>query len=190
MGGNRRRAGLDVYSEFRRRVAARLGEVETRAIPGTNDGRIVALEISGSRPLLSALEDDRHFCRDTRYGRTLHPGRPSFREVDRKPGLHLSIGPGRQMTVHLDLAAPAVRTTPDGRCVYERKRAFRHLLIDVLPLLLPGRRPPKPQRAAARRAPPRLPGAWEPVLRLALPATALFTTLILRRHSTARRTLR
>lgn len=83
--------------------------------------------------LLEALITSPRLCRDTATGGMLHPGRISFRELP--GGLHISLGPGNRIYMHVDGVSPAVGATSGGRCVYERARAAAHFRRDVLSVL-------------------------------------------------------
>lgn len=113
--------------------------LEALVLVRPHHGRSLIFRSVGNRQLIDALERSGDFCRDTRVGGVLHPGRLSFRQINRTPGLHITLEPKDRLTAHLDLAAPAAGPGPDGRCVYRRSRALRHVLVDVLPLVTTGR---------------------------------------------------
>ena len=111
------------------------GYLEAQVLVRPHHGRSVIFRSAGNRALVDALERSGDFCRDTRVGGVLHPGRLSYRQINRTPGLHITLEPKDRLTAHLDLAAPATGHASDGRCVYRRSRAVKHVLIDVLPLV-------------------------------------------------------
>lgn len=98
-------------------------------------GRSMMFRSAGNRALVDALERGGDFCRDTRVGGALHPGRLSYRQTNRTPGLHIIFEPKDRLTAHLDVAAPATGRASDGRCVYRGSRAARHVLLDLLPMV-------------------------------------------------------
>jgi hypothetical protein len=80
------------------------------------------------------------FGLDSFWGRILHPAKVSLREISDGSSLHVVIGRGNRVTVHLDSICPAEAGTRRGRLRYTARRVARHVRRDVLPLLLPHRR--------------------------------------------------
>jgi hypothetical protein len=103
-------------------------------VPPTR-GRSVFYESLGNEAFYQRLKDHGDFCRDTQLGGALHPRRPSFREVNRAPSLHISLERHDRLAVHLDRSGPAVGRSPNGGCIYERSRAAKHMREDVFPSL-------------------------------------------------------
>ena len=99
-------------------------------------GRSVVFETVGNAALQEALQRRSDFCRDSKLGGVLHPGGPSFRELNGVPGLHISFHPFEQAAIHVDHMSPAVAANSEGTCIYDRSRAARHIGQDVLPSLV------------------------------------------------------
>lgn len=130
-----RRRFLRQSLALRRRLGASgLGEhVHGLVLQRPPWGRSIVLQSHGPEELLRALERSPRFCRDRRLGRALHPRGISFREIDSRPRLHLTVGEDGLLTVHLDESAPATGVKPDGTCAYSNYRTARHLWLDVTP---------------------------------------------------------
>lgn len=114
------------HSELARHLGAML-------VPGPAVGRSLLYSTRGNLPLLDVLARSRRFCRDTAVGGMLHPARISFREVRRRPGLHITLEPYDRISVHVDHETPAVGRKADGSCRYTSLRTLRHIWRDVLP---------------------------------------------------------
>ena len=91
------------------------------------------------------------FCRDTRGGGLLHRGVISVREIANGPGLHLSLGDNNRIYVHIDKVSPAVGTTADGACRYDRARSLSHMRREVFPLVMRFHRSSSPENKSHRQ---------------------------------------
>jgi hypothetical protein len=56
--------------------------------------------------VFAELAENGHFFRDSRMGRIFHPGKISLREVCSKDSLHVSVGAGNRVSVHVDRYSP------------------------------------------------------------------------------------
>jgi hypothetical protein len=88
-----------------------------------------ALQLEGAAgcDLISALEADTRFRRDTFLGGILHPGRTSFRELSATDSLHVLIQ-GTRVTAHVDEISPLV-VRPNGTHRYAWGRVVAHNLL-------------------------------------------------------------
>lgn len=77
--------------------------------------------------LIQALEADRRFRRDNRWGGILHPGKISFREISLTDSLHILIKDDR-VSAHVDEISPLV-VAPDGSCRYSWSRILAHSIV-------------------------------------------------------------
>lgn len=81
--------------------------------------------------LVRAVEQSGRFRRDTRLGAIFHPGRISLREVAPSNSLHISIGQGNRVSVHIDRYSPLSSNQTDGRCRYSLPRIAAHNLTGI-----------------------------------------------------------
>ena len=81
-------------------------------------------------PIFGGLEASGGFHRDSRLGRLLHPGKVSLREVSGADSLHISVGEGNRLSVHVDRVCP-VAVDRSGRRRYAPLRVAAHLVADV-----------------------------------------------------------
>ncbi|MFN2608811.1 MAG: hypothetical protein ABR511_13130 [Acidimicrobiales bacterium] len=79
--------------------------------------------------LISALDADDRFHRDTGLGTIYHRGKASFREVSATDSLHLVID-GNRLTAHVDRISPLKRR-PDGTVRYSVARGVVHNLSGI-----------------------------------------------------------
>lgn len=80
--------------------------------------------------LLTALEADRRFRRDSLLGGMLHPGKISYREVSPTDSLHILID-GNKVSAHVDDVSP-LRVRPDGTTRYAWGRVVAHNLLVLI----------------------------------------------------------
>ncbi len=91
-----------------------------------------ALQLEGAAgcDLISALEADARFWRDTFLGGIFHPGRTSFREVSPTDSLHVLIQ-GTRVTAHVDEISPLVMGA-NGTHHYAWGRVVAHNLLVLI----------------------------------------------------------
>lgn len=105
-----------------------------------------------NRAFLADLLSRDRFCRDTPRGGMLHRGQISVREITDGPGLHLSLADDNRIYVHFDRVSPAVGSTSDGTCLYDRSRFLAHIRREVFPLVISSYRPAQGESKNQRRA--------------------------------------
>lgn len=88
------------------------------------------LEEAAGCDLMSALEADARFRRDTFLGGIFHPGRTSFREVSPTDSLHVLIQ-GARVTAHVDEISPLVMGA-NGTHHYAWRRVVAHNLLVLI----------------------------------------------------------
>lgn len=93
----------------------------------------VAVAQSGEAPggLISALEANASFRRDSFWGGILHPGKVSFREVSLTDSLHILIDGSGDVSAHVDDVSP-LRVRPDGSSRYAWGRVLAHNVLVVV----------------------------------------------------------
>jgi hypothetical protein len=100
-------------------------------------GRSVVFSTAGNRLVEDAVVRAHRFCRDSRVGGVLHPGRRSLREIG-PTSLHVILERGDRLSVHVDRSGPAVGARADGGCIYDHRRTAGHIRQDVLSSLRRG----------------------------------------------------
>ena len=80
--------------------------------------------------LVTALDGDHRFRRDSVFGGIFHPGAISFREVSATNSLHVVIR-GDRVSAHVDEVSPLV-VSPDGSRRYAWGRVVAHNLLVLL----------------------------------------------------------
>jgi tetratricopeptide (TPR) repeat protein len=105
-----------------------------------------------NRAFLEELLATGRFCRDSPRGGILHRGLVSVREITDGPGLHLSLSEDNRIYVHIDNFSPAVESTTDHTCRYDRLRSLAHMRGEVFPLVARSYRPGPAESKNARRA--------------------------------------
>jgi hypothetical protein len=75
---------------------------------------------------LDQLVASGRFCRDTRGGRIFHWRGLSVREVSRVDSLHLTVGPDRRLSTHVDRVSPLAVAKTAGRCRYSPVHVIAH----------------------------------------------------------------
>lgn len=93
---------------------------------------LVAGHDGGDAPhrLISALDANPRFRRDSLLGGVFHPGKISYRETSPTDSLHILIS-GDQVSAHVDEISP-LRVRPDGSCSYAWGRVLAHNLLAML----------------------------------------------------------
>lgn len=88
-------------------------------------------EATRNGDLAGALRSNLYFCRDTKIGRSQHPGEITWRQVVQTgtEGLHVGVSNNR-MSAHLDVLAPVSGRDPDGTCRYAAAEILPHLIRD------------------------------------------------------------
>ncbi|MDQ6927227.1 MAG: HAD-IB family hydrolase [Actinomycetota bacterium] len=101
--------------------------------------------------LIGELEATGRFHRDSRLGAMFHPGKVSLREVSPTESLHITIGPDKRASAHVDRHSP-LRSTRRGRYRYSPARVAMHNLSGASANLvrLLGRPTARRARRAAR----------------------------------------
>ena len=105
-----------------------------------------------NRAFLDDLLSKGRFCRDSPGGGLLHRGLISLREITDGPSLHLSLSDDNRIYVHVDRVSPAVGSTSDGTCRYDRLRSLAHMRREVFPLVMRSYRPAFDETKNERRA--------------------------------------
>lgn len=105
-----------------------------------------------NRAFLQDLLATGRFCRDTPGGGLLHRGQISVREITNGPSLHLSLAGNSRIYVHIDRVSPAIGSTAEGTCRYDRMRSLSHMRREVFPLAMRFHRPSSPESKILRRA--------------------------------------
>jgi tetratricopeptide (TPR) repeat protein len=105
-----------------------------------------------NRAFLHDLLATGRFCRDTPGAGLLHHGQISVREITNGPGLHLSLADNNRIYVHIDRVCPAVGTTAEGTCRYDRMRSLSHMRREVFPLVMRSHHTKFPENKRLRRA--------------------------------------
>lgn len=72
------------------------------------------------------------FCRDTPLGGILHPGVVSLREITDGDSLHVCIGAGDTVSVHIDRFSPVAGARPDGCCRYSVRAVASHVATHLI----------------------------------------------------------
>lgn len=80
--------------------------------------------------LMTALDKDGRFHRDSWAGAILHPGKVSYREVSPVDSLHILID-GNHVSAHVDDVSPLV-VRPDGTIRYAWGRVVAHNVAHVV----------------------------------------------------------
>lgn len=80
--------------------------------------------------LITALEDNPRFHRDSVLGGIFHLGQMSFREISPVESLHIVIR-GDRVSAHVDDVSPLV-VRPDGSCRYAWGRVLAHNLLVMM----------------------------------------------------------
>lgn len=93
---------------------------------------LVAGHDGGDAPhrLISALDANPRFRRDSLLGGVFHPGKISYRETSPTDSLHILIS-GDQVSAHVDEISP-LRVRPDGSSHYAWGRVLAHSLLVVM----------------------------------------------------------
>jgi hypothetical protein len=86
---------------------------------------------TGRCDLISALDANRSFRRDSFWGGVLHPGKVSYREVSPTDSLHILIDGAGNVSAHVDDISP-LRVRADGSCRYAWGRVAAHNLLVVI----------------------------------------------------------
>ena len=84
--------------------------------------------------VFAGLVETGRFFRDSRLGGMFHPGKVSLREVCRKDSLHVSIGEGNRVSVHVDRYSPLAERMRANRSGYSPVRVVVHnagVLLDL-----------------------------------------------------------
>jgi hypothetical protein len=82
--------------------------------------------------------DNVKLCVDEPEGALLHPGTTSMREISTVDSLHITVGPGNHVSLHIDSVSPTSGRKPGGRCEYDPTRSAAHIGREVIPLGIPG----------------------------------------------------
>lgn len=104
--------------------------------------------------LLRELEESGRFRRDTRMGSMFHRGQVSLREVSPTHSLHITIGKGNRVSVHVDRYSPLASTQPEQRARYALHRVAAHNVTGLaadLAGLIPGGRSRRERADGDRR---------------------------------------
>ena len=81
--------------------------------------------------MISALETNASFRRDSFWGGILHPGKVSFREIAATESLHILIDGSGDVSAHVDDVSP-LRLRADGSCRYAWGRVLAHNVLVVI----------------------------------------------------------
>ena len=76
--------------------------------------------------VFAGLTEGGRFFRDSRMGRIFHPGKLSLREVCSKDSLHVSVGAGNRVSVHVDRYSPLAARMQGNRIRYSPVRVLVH----------------------------------------------------------------
>ena len=76
--------------------------------------------------VFAGLSETGRFFQDSRIGRIFHPGKLSLREVCDKDSLHVSVGAGNRVSVHVDRYSPLAARMQDNRIRYSPVRVVVH----------------------------------------------------------------
>ena len=76
----------------------------------------------------ASLQADGRFLRDSALGGMFHPRKVSLREHARKDGLHLSVGEGNRLSVHVDRYSPLAERRGGSARRYSVIRVLAHNL--------------------------------------------------------------
>jgi tetratricopeptide (TPR) repeat protein len=105
-----------------------------------------------NRAFLEELLATGRFCRDTPRGGMLHRGLVSVREIADGAALHLSLSEDNRIYVHIDDVSPAIESSTDHNCRYDRARSLAHMRREVFPLVAQSYRGTGTETKNARRA--------------------------------------
>ncbi len=86
--------------------------------------------------VFAGLAESGRFFRDSRMGRIFHPGKVSLREVCSKDSLHVSVGAGNRVSVHVDRYSPLADRMRGNRIRYSPVRVVVHNAGVVADLVL------------------------------------------------------
>ena len=81
--------------------------------------------------MISALEANTTFRRDSFWGGILHPGKVSFREIAVNDSLHILIAGSGDVSAHVDDVSP-LRLRADGSSRYAWGRVLAHNVLVVI----------------------------------------------------------
>ena len=81
--------------------------------------------------MMSTLEANASFRRDSFWGGILHPGKVSFREIAVTDSLHILIDGSGDVSAHVDDVSP-LRLRADGSCRYAWGRVLAHNALVVI----------------------------------------------------------
>lgn len=88
---------------------------------------------------ISELESSGEFHRDSNLGGIFHHGKVSFRERAAKDGLHVSLGEGNRVSVHVDRWSPLATRRSGARSAYSVVRVVGHnvgIVVDAVLLVV------------------------------------------------------
>jgi hypothetical protein len=80
--------------------------------------------------LITSLDINPRFHRDSRLGGIFHPGKVSYRELSALNSVHILID-GDHVSAHVDDVSPLV-IRPDGSCTYAWGRVVAHNILVML----------------------------------------------------------
>ena len=93
-----------------------------------------------SHPLtFAALQASGRFHRDTRLGGMFHAGKVSLREHSHRRSLHVSLGEGNRVSVHIDRFSPLAKARDGTPVRYSLLRVIAHnvgIVVDYLVLFV------------------------------------------------------
>lgn len=81
--------------------------------------------------LVEELESTGRFRRDTPLGAMLHRGEISLREVSPTHSLHVTVGRGNRVSVHVDRYSPLAKTQPESGARYSVTRIAAHNVTGI-----------------------------------------------------------
>jgi len=83
------------------------------------------------KALIEELESTGRFRRDTPLGGILHRGEISLREVSPTHSLHITLGRGNRVSVHVDRYSPLAKTQPESGARYSVARVAAHNVTGI-----------------------------------------------------------
>jgi hypothetical protein len=116
-----------------------------KIVPGEAPFAGGRIDVPGSTPsvhflsssgdiLLKALMSTGHFCMAHGAGASQHPGQTTLREISDSDSMHISIGPGNQFDVHIDLYSPVPEHPGSSFCSNApTPAALRHIGRELVP---------------------------------------------------------